>query len=303
MSVESLNRYAATSQINLAPGTTPVMLVHPQGETATSVTSGPYLAAFAGGSPRCSVCREHDGQNALTAFRDSSVDAGQRSQYNDLRTVRADATSQAAERAARQDAQFQDSMQALSLMDKRTSEAVADFLAAAADLEPESVSSNSRYIQPKKLLGFRLAEGRTEHTSYIKAYTVYHDDSSRDQSESSHQWDDTVYVLPSGQVLFRDGRNRIGVLADHTLLPEVFHPELEKWKFNYSESNVWSRKSYIPGLLPFHFCKSWFLSGTALVPGVPDATDMRICIEECRRTSDEWVRILASYLDKRIAGK
>jgi hypothetical protein len=66
MSVRELDRTLAarTSAVPFGQWDYAVALVHPTGESVTTVAQGPYRQAFAGGGPRCSACRDGDGRAA-----------------------------------------------------------------------------------------------------------------------------------------------------------------------------------------------------------------------------------------------
>jgi hypothetical protein len=199
ISVGSLNQYASVTRVDWSGA--PVALVHPQGETSTSVPPGAYLAAFAGGSPRCLACREQDGQEALTASRDPMVDAGKGESYVDLATARAGTVFRAQDQESRQQAAELAAAQALRQLDERTSEATAAFLPMAAGMERGRIVTDKRWIPEKRRFGMKVTEGRWD-TDSAEAHIIY--TSANDDIEKGSRFNWTLYMLPDGQILFME---------------------------------------------------------------------------------------------------
>jgi hypothetical protein len=288
-----------------------VALVHPQGETPTSVPPGAYLAAFAGGSPRCLACRQQDGQDALTASRDPMVDAGKGEGYVDLATARASTASRAQDQESRQQSTELAAAQALRQMDERTSEATAAFLPMAAGIELQKVVADVRLIPEKRRFGVKVTEGRRE-TSFVEAHIIYH--AANDDVEKWLRYDWTLYMLPDGRIYFMEikeygGRafftdeekknSRDEELAEAPgRRPDGYEVGFERTGYKYY---VWTRKNPSPGLLP---CYREFDKLTLRIPGNEYSTEYRASdkvVSGCHETAVWFVRALASYLELHTA--
>ena len=310
ISVGSLNPLSSVTEVDWSG--TPVALVHPQGETPTSVPGGAYLGAFASGSPRCLACRQHDGQEALNAFRDPLADAGKGERYVDLAAARAGTAYSAQEKENRQQAEELAAAQALRQMDERTSEATAAFLPMAAGIELQRIVTDRRYTSEKRRFGILISEAR-EETDFVEAHLVYH--AARDHSEGGRQFNSTLFVFPDGQIYFmedkhygdhfvrnKDGR---GFARDESLSwvcgrrPDGYEVSIDKPGDRvYSPKNhVWSRNNSSPGLLPcYRDCGELKLT----IPGT-DYGGVDRLVAACHETAVWFVGALASYLESRTA--
>lgn len=304
LSVGSLNHYASVTQVDWSA--TPVALVHPQGETSTSVTGGAYLAAFAGGSPRCLACREHDGQEALTASRDPSADAGKGERYVDLATARASTASRAQDQESRQQATELAAARALRQMDERSSEATAAFLPMAAGIELQRIVTDKRWIPEKRRFGMQVTEGRWD-TDFVEGHVIYH--SSNDNSERGLRFDWTLFMLPDGRINFMEIKDynhpcsRDDILAETSgRRPDGYEVDFEKKGGPlYRAGNfVWIRKDPSPGLLP---CYRDHDKLTPRIPGheYSDYYDGAKVVRVCHETAVWFVGALASYLESHTA--
>jgi hypothetical protein len=281
MSVESLNAYAATSRIDLADGVA-MALVHPHGETPATLAGGPYLAAFASGSPRCHACRELDGQQALTASKDRALGAGQ---DVDLATARAEVAARAAQDEAGEHPEREAYEQALRQMDTRTASAVAAFLEAAVGIEVSDIATSRKWV-PKRKFGLYIGTGGYQHT-YMKAHVICVTETKKSPvSETSDRR--VVYVLPDGRVQFLQ-HSHYPSSAYGPDIPEEFRVDVEKRDFGDGTTQAWTRKTSGPGLLPFHIPPDQNPE-----PGVPR---MSGSFEECERTATWFIRVLAEYLE------
>lgn len=302
ISVEDLNEYASVIQVDWRGA--PVALIHPQGETSTSVPGGAYLAAFAGGSPRCLACRKHDGQEALTASRDPLADTGKGKRYVDLATARVSTAARRQDGEGRQRATELAEAQALRLMDERTSEATAAFLPMAAGIELQRVVINEVYIPKKRRFGVPVTEARKE-TNFVGAYVIYH--ASRDHSEGGREFNSTLFMLPDGRIYFMEDKhygdnlvrneNGPGYVKDESLAwvcgrrPDGYEVNFDK----PGDDVVWSRNNPAPGLLPcYRDCGNLKLK----IPGT-DYGGVDMLVRACHETAVWFVGALASYLESR----
>jgi hypothetical protein len=304
ISVGSLNHYASLTQVDWSG--TPVALVHPQGETSTSVPGGAYLAAFVGGSPRCLACRGHDGQEALNASKDPLVDAGKGERYVDLATARASAAFRTQDEAGRQQATELAAVQALRQMDERTSEATAAFLPMAAGIELQRIVTDKKFIPEKRRFGMQVSEARWD-TAFVEAHVIYH--AMNDNSEDGPRFDWTLFVLPDGRIHFMEIKDYGDpAFRDRNLAwagsrrPDGYEVDFEKKGGRlYSEGNyVWSRRNPSPGLLPCYRDRDGL---TLTTPGneYADYHDVDRLVRVCHETAVWFVGALASYLESHTA--
>ena len=272
-------------------------LVHPQGETSTSVPGGAYLAAFAGGSPRCLACRNHDGQEALTASRDPLVDAGKGERYVDLAAARASAAFSAQDKESRQQATQLAAAQALRQMDERTSEATAAFLPMAAGIELQRIVADKEFIPEKRRLGRQVTEARWD-TDFVEGRVICHSVNDNSEGGSRSYW--TLFMLSDGRIQFMEIKDygdphfRDESLARACgLRPDGYEVNFEKKGGRlYGPGNyVWSRKNPSPGLLPCY----------------RDRDDLTLTIDGnkvvrvCHETAVWFVGALASFLESNTA--
>lgn len=281
MSVQSLNTYAATARIDLADGVA-VALVHPHGETPATLAGGPFLAAFASGSPRCQACRELDGQQALTDSKDRALGAGE---YVDLATARAEVAVRATQDQSGGHTERQAYEQALRQMDNRTASAVAAFLDAAAGIEVPDIPTSRKWV-PKRKFGLYIGTGGYQYT-YMKAHVI---SVTETRTSASSETSDrrVVYLLPNGRVQFLQ-HSHYPASACGRDIPEEFSVDVEKRDLGDGTTQARTRKTSRPGLLPFHIP-----AHQNPEPGVPR---MSAGFEDCERTATWFIRVLAEYLE------
>jgi len=303
ISVGSLNQYASVTQVDWSG--TPVALVHPQGETPTSVPGGAYLAAFAGGSPRCLACRQHDGQEALTASRDPLADAGKGERYVDLTAARASTASSAQDKESRQQATDLAVAQALRQMDERTSEATTAFLPMAAGIELQRIVTDNEWIPEKRRFGRLVTEARWD-TAFLEAHVIYH--AMNDNSEGGRRFNWTLFMLPDGRIHFLDINDYGDPYFRERNLARAPGRRPNGYGVNFDKTGgrlhgdgyyVWSRKDPSPGLLPCYRERDKL---TLTIPGeYPESISGDQVVRACHETAVWFIGALASYLEAHTA--